>query len=209
MLSSESHDNADPDGEDADGFAAKLTVGAGNVFRYTVSHHNIDDGWDLFAKPDTGPISPVTIEDSLSYSNGTLTNGTVNPSGDRNGFKLGGSDIKVNHIVRRSVAYNNGHHGFTYNSNPGSMTITSNVSVSNAERNYAFDEGTSTFRSNTSCRFGVSAVNDKITGSSDSSNQFWSGANGSRCSTLSGALTWSFALDGKLVTAFGGKTVTF
>jgi hypothetical protein len=209
VLSTESHDNADPDGEDADGFAAKLTVGPGNVFRYAVSHNNIDDGWDLFTKPDTGPISPVTIEDSLSYSNGTLSNGTVNPSGDRNGYKLGGSDIGVNHIVRRNIAYNNGHHGFTYNSNPGSMTIASNVSISNAERNYAFDAGTSTFRSNTSCRFSVAAVNDKIAGSADSSNQFWAGSNGSRCSSLSGALTWSFAADGKLVTAFGGKTVTF
>jgi hypothetical protein len=209
VLSTESHDNADPDGEDADGFAAKLTVGAGNVFRYDVSHNNIDDGWDLFAKPDTGPIAPVTIEDSLSYSNGTLTSGTVNASGDRNGFKLGGSDIAVNHIARRNIAYNNGHHGFTYNSNPGSMAITSNVSVSNLERNYAFDEGTSTFTGNTSCRFGVSAVNDKIVGTAGSTNQFWAGTNGSRCSTLSGALTWSFAADGTMVTAFGGRTVTF
>ena len=123
VLSSESHDNADSDGEDADGFASKLTSGNGNVFRYTVSHHNIDDGWDLYAKSDTGPIGPVTIEDSLSYSNGTLSNGTVNANGDRNGYKLGGSDIAVAHIARRSIAYKNGHHGFTYNSNPGSMTI--------------------------------------------------------------------------------------
>ncbi|MGC5412632.1 right-handed parallel beta-helix repeat-containing protein, partial [Streptomyces sp. DT225] len=103
------------DGEDADGFAAKLTAGPGNVFRYTVSHNNIDDGWDLYTKTETGPIGPVTIEDSLSYDNGTLSDGTVNEDGDRNGFKLGGDGIKVNHIVRRNIAYNNGHHGFTYN----------------------------------------------------------------------------------------------
>jgi hypothetical protein len=209
VLSTESHDNADPDGEDADGFAAKLTVGTGNVFRYSVSHHNIDDGWDLFTKSDTGPIGPVTIEDSLAYSNGTLSNGTVNPSGDRNGYKLGGQNIGVNHLVRRNIAFNNGHHGFTYNSNPGSMAITSNISVNNAERNYAFDVGTSTFRGNTSCRFSVAAVSDKTAGTVESSNQFWDGSNGSRCSSYSGALTWSFAADGTLVTAFGGKAVTF
>ncbi|GAB6899116.1 cellulose-binding protein [Kineosporia succinea] len=209
VISSESHDNADPDGEDADGFAAKLTVGAGNVFRYDVSHHNIDDGWDLFAKADTGAISPVTIEDSLSYTNGTLTDGTVNAEGDRNGFKLGGSDFKVNHVVRRSIAYGNGHHGFTYNSNPGAMTIANNLAVSNAERNFAFDEGTHTFTSNTSCRFTGTATSDKISGTADSTNQFWSGSNGSRCSSYSGALAWSFATDGKLVTTLGGKTVTF
>ena len=94
----------------------------------------------------------MTIEDSLSYNNGTLSNGTADANGDRNGYKLGGDDIAVNHVVRRSIAYHNGHHGFTYNSNPGSMTISNNVSIDNAERNYSFDAGTSVFRNNTSCR---------------------------------------------------------
>ena len=139
VLSAESHDNADSDGEDADGFAAKLTVGTGNVFRYAVSHNNIDDGWDLYTKTDTGPIGAVTIEDSLAYNNGTLSNGGQAGNGDRNGYKLGGEDIEVNHIVRRSIAYSNGKHGFTYNSNPGTMTISNNVSIDNTERNFSFD----------------------------------------------------------------------
>ena len=163
ILSAESHDNADSDGEDADGFAAKLTVGTGNVFRYAVSHNNIDDGWDLYTKTDTGPIGPVTIEDSLSYSNGTLTNGGQAGNGDRNGYKLGGEDIAVNHVVRRSIAYRNGKHGFTYNSNPGSMTISNNISIDNTERNFSFDAGTSVFRNNVSCRSG-SGTNDRIIG---------------------------------------------
>ncbi|WP_241965330.1 right-handed parallel beta-helix repeat-containing protein [Streptomyces sp. MH60] len=208
IVSAESHDNADSDGEDADGFAAKLTTGTGNVFRYAVSHHNIDDGWDLYTKTDTGAIGPVTIEDSLAYGNGTLSDGTVNTNGDRNGYKLGGDDIAVNHVVRRSIAFKNGHHGFTYNSNPGTMAISSNLSVDNAERNYSFDKGTSVFRSNTSCRFSVSGSNDKTVGNADSSNQFWTGSNGSRCSSYSGALGWSFATDGKLVVTLGGKAVT-
>jgi hypothetical protein len=101
VVSSESHDNMDAGGENADGFAAKLTAGPGNVFRYDVSHNNIDDGWDLFTKQATGPIDPVTIEDSLAYSNGTLTDGTVNTNGDRNGYKLGGDDIKVNNVQQQ------------------------------------------------------------------------------------------------------------
>jgi hypothetical protein len=207
VLSAESHDNADSDGEDADGFAAKLTSGPGNVFRYDVSHNNIDDGWDLYTKTDTGPIGPVTIEDSLSYDNGTLTNGTVNTNGDRNGFKLGGDDIAVNHIVRRNIAYHNGHHGFTYNSNPGTMAISNNVGIDNAERNFSFDAGTSVFRNNVSCRSG-SGSNDKTVGDADGSNQFWTGSNGSRCSSYTGTLGWSFAADGHLVVTFGGKPVT-
>jgi hypothetical protein len=208
ILSAESHDNADSDGEDADGFAAKLTTGTGNVFRYAVSHHNIDDGWDLFTKTDTGAIGPVTIEDSLSYDNGTLSDGTVNSNGDRNGYKLGGDRIAVNHVVRRSIAFHNGKHGFTYNSNPGSMAVSNNLSVDNAQRNYSWDTGTSVFRGNTSCRFSVSGSNDKTVGDADGSNQFWTGANGSRCASYSGALAWSFASDGRLVVTLGGRQVS-
>jgi hypothetical protein len=202
ILSAESHDNADSDGEDADGFAAKLTSGPGNVFRYAVAHHNIDDGWDLYTKPDTGAIGAVTIEDSLAHDNGTLSDGSQAGNGDRNGYKLGGEDIAVNHIVRRSIAYHNGKHGFTYNSNPGSMTVSDNISVDNAQRNFNFDAGTSVFRNNTSCRSG-SGTNDRIVGNSDSSNQFWSGTNGSRCSSYAGTLRWSYASDGRLVVTFG------
>ncbi|GAB2568862.1 hypothetical protein Aab01nite_08470 [Paractinoplanes abujensis] len=207
VLSAESHDNADSDGEDADGFAAKLTVGSGNTFRYAVSHNNIDDGWDLYTKTDTGPIGPVTIEDSLAYSNGTLSNGGQAGNGDRNGYKLGGEDIGVNHTIRRNIAYKNGKHGFTYNRNLGTMSVSNNVSIDNTERNFSFDGGSSVFRGNTSCRF-ASGSNDKIVGNSDSSNQFWNGTNGSRCTPLSGALAWSFASNGSLIVTLGGRVVT-
>ncbi len=205
VLSAESHDNADSDGEDADGFASKLTSGPGNVFRYDVSHNNIDDGWDLYTKPDTGPIGAVTIEYSLSYNNGTLSNGGQAGNGDRNGLKLGGEDIAVNHVVQHNIVYQNGKHGITYNRNPGTMSISNNVSIGNAERNFNFEAGTSVLRNNTSCDSGS---NDKIVGNADSSNQFWSGSNGSRCSSYTGALGWSFAADGHLVVTFGGRPVT-
>ena len=203
-MSAESHHNADFDGEDADGFAAKLTVGSGNVFRHDVSHHDIDDGWDLYTKTDTGAIGPVTIEYSLSYANGTLSDGTQNASGDRNGLKLGGEDIAVNHVIRHTIARGNGKHGYPCNRNPGTMTIPDDVGLDNSERNFSFDGGSAVFRDNTSCR-SRSGTNDRIIGDSDSSNQFWSGFNGSRCSACSGALGWSFAGDGSLVVTFGGN----
>ncbi len=210
VISSESYDNADSGGENADGFAAKLTVGTGNVFRYDVSHNNIDDGWDLFTKTDTGAIGPVTIEYSLSYDQGTLTNGTQAANGDRNGFKLGGDDIAVNHVVQHDIAYGNGHDGFTYNSNPGDMTVTDDVSVDNGDRNFHWESGDSLFRNDTSCRFTTASggQNDKLVGNVDSSDQFWSGTNGSRCGGYSGSLGWSFASDGHLVVTFGGRTVS-
>jgi hypothetical protein len=85
--------------------------------------------------------------------------------------------------------------------------VSNNVSIDNAERNFSFDAGTSVFRNNTSCRTG-SGSNDRIVGDADSSNQFWSGTNGSRCAGYSGALGWSFASDGRLVVTFGGRVVT-
>lgn len=207
VISCESYDNDDPTGENADGFAAKLTVGTGNVFQYDVSHNNIDDGWDFYTKTDTGAIGPVTVEDSLSYDQGTLTNGTQAANGDRNGFKLGGDNIAVNHIFLRNIAFGNGHHGITYNDNPGTITVTDDVSIDNGDTNFYFPDGTSVFRNDTSCFFGASPSNDKIVGSTDSSDQFYSGTNGSRCSSYQGSLGWSFNSSGHLVVTFGGQVV--
>nr|WP_233571370.1 right-handed parallel beta-helix repeat-containing protein [Nocardiopsis sp. Huas11] len=204
IVSSVSHDNVDSDGEDADGFAPKLTVGDGNVFRYTVAYNNIDDGYDLYAKSDTGPIGEVTIEHSLAFSNGSLSDGSVHGNGDRNGFKLGGSGIEVDHHIHHSIAFDNGKHGFTYNSNPGSITVSNNLGVGNEERNFQFDGGDSVFRNNTSCDSGST---DRYRGDADGSNQFWDGSNGSRCSQYSGSLDWGFDSTGRLVVTIGGNEV--
>ncbi|WP_402374817.1 pectate lyase family protein [Isoptericola rhizosphaerae] len=200
VVSSESHDNADSDGEDADGFAAKLTSGPGNVFRDTVAHHNIDDGWDLYTKSSTGAIGEVTIENSLAYSNGTLSDGTQNDDGDRNGFKLGGEDIAVDHVIKDSYAVDNGKHGFTYNRNPGSMAVSGNVSIGNEERNFNFDGGSSVFSGNVSCDSGST---DRYRGTDAGGNSFWDGSNGSACGQYAGSLNWSFAADGSLDVTFG------
>jgi uncharacterized repeat protein (TIGR02543 family) len=175
ILSCEAYDNKDPDNEDADGFAAKLTCGNGNVFRNCVSHHNIDDGWDLYTKSDTGPIGAITLEGCISHDNGILTDGSTSGNGDKNGFKLGGEDISVNHIVRRCIAFKNGKHGFTYNSNPGSIEVTNNTSYNNAERNFNFDAGTHVFKNNLSY---LSGSNDRIIGTATAPNSFQGAAGG-------------------------------
>lgn len=88
ILNSTSFDNRDPADNNADGFAAKLTSGIGNIFRGCLAHNNIDDGWDLYTKAGSGAIGPVLIENSAAFNNGFLTDGTVG-AGDKNGFKLG------------------------------------------------------------------------------------------------------------------------
>jgi len=181
IVDCESYDNYDAppgSGENADGFAAKLTVGPGNVFRGCVSHNNIDDGWDLYTKTETGPIGPVTIDQCISFANGTLTDGTSNDNGDRNGFKLGGDDIAVAHVVTRSVAFDNGKNGFTWNSNPGAIRLSNNLAFDNVEGNFKFgDNSTPTdavFTNNVS--FWTTTSNtqsDKAIGNDAGTNAWW------------------------------------
>jgi len=182
ILNCESYDNYDAPpggGENADGFAAKLTVGPGNVFRGCVSHNNIDDGWDLYTKKDTGPIGTVTIDQCVAYSNGTLTDGTTNENGDRNGFKLGGDDIAVAHVVTRSVAFKNGKNGFTWNSNPGAIRLSNNLGFDNVEGNFKFGDNSTTtaavFTNNVSFWTTTGATqSDKAIGTdAGSSNAWW------------------------------------
>ncbi|MGW7196640.1 hypothetical protein [Streptomyces chryseus] len=150
----------------------------------------------------TSAINRVTPGGTILLRGGVYGDGSQAGNGDRNGYKLGGEDIGVDHVVRRGIAYDNGKHGFTYHRNPGTMSLSDNVSIDNAERDFSFDAGTSVFRGNVSCR-GASGSNDKVVGNADSSNQFWSGSNGPRCSSYGGALRWSFAAGGRLVASFG------
>lgn len=171
ILNCEAFDNADLGAENADGFAAKLTCGEGNVFRGCISHNNIDDGWDLFTKPETGPIGIVLFENCVAYNNGTLSTAGTSGTGDKNGFKLGGEGIGVNHILRRCVAFGNGHHGFTDNNNLGSIEMSNNTSVNNADTNYSFRTGgTHQFRNNVSYN---SVNSDKNTGTDVGFSNVW------------------------------------
>ncbi|MCM1102459.1 MAG: right-handed parallel beta-helix repeat-containing protein [Acetatifactor muris] len=117
--------------ENADGFAAKLTCGEGNVFDGCIAYCNSDDGWDLFAKTATGPIGQVTLRNCVSFGNGKLTDGQGSANGDMNGFKLGGSGVATDHIVENCLAFNNGATGFTDNNNPGNHTIINCTAVNN------------------------------------------------------------------------------
>ena len=129
-----SHDNRDSAENNADGFAAKLTVAGGNVFRSCIAHHNIDDGWDLFSKIESGPIGEVTIEDCVACWNGSLSDGSG--SGDGNGFKLGGDGIAVPHLLKNSLAYKNNAGGVTSNSNPA-VRLDHVTSVANEGSNFS------------------------------------------------------------------------
>jgi hypothetical protein len=130
ILYCESFANMDESREDADGFASKLTSGEGNVFRWCVAHHNADDGWDLFAKKETGAIGALKLEHCIAYSNGKFLNaersalyggGGIAEESSRsggNGFKMGGEGIPVTHEAEDCLSFNNDADGFTSNSDP-------------------------------------------------------------------------------------------
>lgn len=66
-------------GENADGFAAKLTTGEGNIFDGCIAYRNSDDGWDLYAKSDSGNVGTTIIKNCVSFENGWLLDHTATP----------------------------------------------------------------------------------------------------------------------------------
>jgi hypothetical protein len=121
VINCDSYENYDEanQGENADGFAAKLYIGPGNSFRGCRAWNNADDGWDLFASDDV-----VTIEDCWAIANGKIGPSQNNTNGDGNGFKLGGAakagDSNMGgavHIVSGCSSIENRACGFVRNNN--------------------------------------------------------------------------------------------
>lgn len=135
ILNCTSFNNADAGYEDADGFAAKLTIGEGNVFDGCIAYNNADDGWDLFAKIETGPIGTVVIRNSVAFGNGYLLDGTN--AGNGNGFKMGGESITGKHELHNSIAFNNKAKGIDSNSCPD-IKVFQATSFNNESYNVAF-----------------------------------------------------------------------
>jgi hypothetical protein len=115
VQSCKSNENYDTQnaGENADGFACKLSGGAGNKFQSCTANHNSDDGWGLYGQPYT-----VTITGCTASNHGYGTNG------DGNGFKLGSAGQNVPHTVTNCTATNNKAWGYDGNGNTGHITIT-------------------------------------------------------------------------------------
>jgi len=140
---------ADTSHNNADGYAIKLTVGYGNKLVGCVSHHNADDGWDLFCKQSGGYMAPVTLDGCITYKGGyrlqddgtsTLWDQT---RGGRNGFKMGGDNMDVNNVLINCIAFENGNSGITSNSNP-LMTIRNTVAYNNQGSNFSLYSGSNT-----------------------------------------------------------------
>ena len=189
VLNCTSYCNYDHGFEDADGFAAKLTIGEGNVFDGCVAYNNADDGWDLYAKVETGPIGSVTIRNCVAYSNGFVPG--VEGTGNGNGFKMGGESLSGKHVLENSYAFWNLAKGIDSNSCPD-IIVKNCVSYNNGSYNVAFytnnaantdfaANGIVSFRDSTSPYSYTGADNLKGKGSQDQdkymgkTNYYWQG----------------------------------
>lgn len=118
VTSTYNFDNA-TNGENADGFAAKLDVGPGNYFTDCTALHNSDDGFDFFRAGNA-----VEVYDSEASYNG------VN-DGNGQGFKVGGDYTADNHYLKNCTAIGNRARGFDQNNNTGAVTLIDCTGTSN------------------------------------------------------------------------------
>lgn len=161
----ESYNNCDKTANDADGFAAKLTCGEGNVFDGCISHHNIDDGWDLYAKSTTGSIGAVVVKNCVAYSNGYLKSpfladpelDITTLTGEGNGFKLGGESMPGAHRLENSISFNNFAKGITSNSCPDDIIINC-TSYANATQGAGSVENVSLYTNAKTTNYQVSGL---------------------------------------------------
>lgn len=213
ILNCTSYLNADAGYEDADGFAAKLTIGEGNVFDGCIAAYNADDGWDLFAKIETGAIGQVVIQNCVAFKNGYVLdeNGQEVDAGNGNGFKMGGSSISGHHILRNSVSFGNKAKGIDSNSCPDIQVYAStsynnesyNVALyTNDAKNTAFiAQGILSFKDSTNAAEELIAEQFKPKGTQETSayenaaNYYWRGENATNSEGIAAAADWFRNLD--------------
>ncbi|MBP2631360.1 MAG: hypothetical protein H6Q70_1988 [Firmicutes bacterium] len=132
-------------GENADGFACKLSAGTGNSFIGCRAFQNSDDGWDSYDMNND-----VTYTDCITWHNGDASITTY--AGNGNGFKLGSKGAKGKRTMTRCIAWDtkySGKKGFDQNNGIGITTLTNCLSFDNVI-GYQLDDATSLTMTN--CR---------------------------------------------------------
>ena len=148
------------DGENADGFAAKLSIGPGNVFTNCVALNNSDDGFDLY-----NATNAVRFYDCEASYNGTN-------SGNGQGFKVGGNFTADNHYLEGCVAIGNKARGFDQNNNTGYITLKDCTATGNNVNFYFPTAPASGKHQFTGCKSVSGKNKDKIVGATTSGCSF-------------------------------------
>lgn len=140
VLNCDSYENYDSNshGENADGFAPKLDVGPGNIFRGCRAWNNSDDGWDCYEA-----AYQIILDSCWSFHNGYNIWSDPSYNGDGNGFKTGGNYVPAFNVVKNCVAFDNVGKGFDQNHNTAGVTLYNNTAFRNG-RNFVFNEAPDT-----------------------------------------------------------------
>jgi len=145
ILNNDVHHNRDIDNGDADGIEIKHSiVNLGNIIRGNRVWRNSDDGIDLWNSKQ------ITVEGNWVWENGF--DDSLNPLGDGNGLKLGGTASgDGQHTIRQNVVWKNKAYGMTDNLADLSITYHNNSMWSNPSGSF-FDDSTGpgVFRNNMS-----------------------------------------------------------
>jgi hypothetical protein len=169
IINLDSFGNHDPrkNGESADGLAIKEGSGSGNVVRGARLWFNSDDGFDAWEF-----LTPITIQDSVSWGNGFNRWNIPNYTGDGNGFKLGGGDTPpaVAHVIRNSMAWDNSAGGFIDNKNSGTLQADHCTAWRNAGTGFDFADSHATLTRNLSVGNGTTV---SLGSNSGGSNNSW------------------------------------
>lgn len=143
-------------GENADGFAAKLEVGEGNIFRNCRAWENADDGFDLYQT-----TKAIRIEYSMAMRNGVNVWQMQGFRGNGSGFKLGGNYTAAAHVAIGCVAIDQPSRGFHQNHNTGGLLVEDCIAIrcrTGYEFNEAPKEGRHILRRNVAFNSGLRIV---------------------------------------------------
>lgn len=141
-------------GENADGFAAKLSIGPGNVFENCTALHNSDDGFDFYSAGHA-----VKVYNCEASYNGV-------GDGNGQGFKVGGNYTTDNHYLEGCVSTGNRSRGYDQNNNKGHITLVNCTGTSN-KVNFYFPKAPSSGKHKfTGCRSYSGKKKDVIVGAS-------------------------------------------
>jgi len=155
IIDCDSYENFDyksnPTGGNSDGFACKLTVGAGNKFIRCRSWNNSDDGYDNYETQ-----KDVYFEDCWAITNGQKSydvsgypggrTGVVINNGNGNGFKVGGNASPGGSTLIRCISIGHkimstSNKGFDQNNGVGRVFCYNCISY-NDGRGYSFPNNT-------------------------------------------------------------------
>ncbi|PXV96045.1 parallel beta helix pectate lyase-like protein [Lachnotalea glycerini] len=159
VTSTYNYDSA-TNGENADGFAAKLNIGAGNVFKNCIATSNSDDGYDCYRAGNA-----VKFYNCQANYNGLY-------DGNGQGFKVGGDYTADNHYLEGCTATGNKSRGFDQNNNTGAITLVKCTGIKNNVNFYFPTAPKSGKHSFTGCISTSGKSKDKIVGATTSGCSF-------------------------------------